>query len=283
MKTTLDHLPEHKRQELNWAVELIVEAVKPCMIILFGSYARGDWVEELADDGVHYQYQSDFDILVLTKTESRASKIEHKRSLHNSLQRVLTTPVGLIAEDVELVNHHLKKGQYFFSDIQREGILLYTNKSFILSSPREPNNREKKKLAEEDFKYWNDSAVGFVKGFHFYLGEKENNKAAFLLHQATESFYNAVLLVYTRYKPKIHDLLKLSQRVACLEPQFLRAFPEGTLEEKERFELLRKAYVDARYSPSYNISLEELEWLGERVAHLKSLTEKYCQEKIANY
>ena len=42
MKTSLEHLPEHKQQELQRAVEIIREQVNPDMLILFGSYARGD-------------------------------------------------------------------------------------------------------------------------------------------------------------------------------------------------------------------------------------------------
>ncbi len=49
MKTTLDQLPEDKQEELKSAVEIIREYTTPEMIILFGSYARGDWVEEKAE------------------------------------------------------------------------------------------------------------------------------------------------------------------------------------------------------------------------------------------
>ncbi|AQS38977.1 hypothetical protein Sps_03862 [Shewanella psychrophila] len=37
------------------------------------------------------------------------------------------------------------------------------------------------------------------------------------------------------------------------------------------------------YKPSYAITLEELEWLGERVAYLQALTERLCKAKIASY
>ena len=61
-------------------------------------------------------------------------------------------------------------------------------------------------------------------------------------------------------------------------------FPElSTEEEKEKFKLLRKAYVDARYKPSYTITKEQLDWLAERIQELQSLTEKLCEEKIASY
>ena len=55
MKTSLEHLPKNKQDELKHAVEIIPEQVNPEIIILFGSYARGDWVEEPAADGHHYK------------------------------------------------------------------------------------------------------------------------------------------------------------------------------------------------------------------------------------
>jgi len=56
-------------------------------------------------------------------------------------------------------------------------------------------------------------------------------------------------------------LEKLDQGVGSIEPKFLSAFPKATEEEKERFMLFSKAYVDACYKPSYTITREQLEWL----------------------
>lgn len=127
------------------------------------------------------------------------------------------------------------------------------------------------------------SAKGFYAGMRFYMEYGDNSIAAFQLHQATECFYSAMLLVYTRYKPNSHDFKKLGGRVAGIEPEFLTVIPMGTEEERQRFKLLRKNYVDARYKPSYVITLEELEWLGERVGYLQALTERLCKAKIASY
>ena len=78
MKTTLDHLPERQQQELaHVRATLLTEfeaalrkgaggtsdwrkGGKVLKIILFGSYARTDWVDE-PDNG----YLSDFDLLVI--------------------------------------------------------------------------------------------------------------------------------------------------------------------------------------------------------------------------
>ncbi len=49
------------------------------------------------------------------------------------------------------------------------------------------------------------------------------------------------------------------------------------------FELLKKAYVDARYKKSYKITKRELEYLAGRVRKLRTLTRKICREKIASF
>lgn len=280
MKTTVDHLPDHKREELHIIADFIRGEVRPEMIILFGSYARGDWVEERADDGVHYKYQSDYDILVVVEDARLADRSGYWLKVERDARQLVRTPVTLIAHDIEFVNRRLRKGQYFFSDIKKEGVLLHDSGRFQLAEPKELTPQERKHLAEEDFAYWMNGANGFSKQFQFAFDTGELNIAAFLLHQATERLFSAILLVYSRYKPSTHDLDTLAKQVAALDPRFLDAFPKGTEEERRRFELLRKAYVDARYKPSYQITRDELEWLAARVEHLRQRAETLCRERI---
>ncbi|WDD99617.1 HEPN domain-containing protein [Thalassomonas actiniarum] len=284
MKTSLAHLPENKQQELQRAVEIIREETELEMLILFGSYARGDWVEDLDPDTLHYRYQSDFDLLIVTETLQQANKIESNNKLTERLLKAIhRTPVSLIAEDIHFVNKRLRKSQYFYIDVKREGIILFDSGKFELADPVEITVQERKKLAQEDFEYWFGGASGFLKMYNSALSENELNIAAFLLHQVTERLYSAILLVFTRYKPSSHDLTKLARRVASAEPQFLTVFPQSTEEERARFKLLRKAYVDARYKPSFSITKQELTWLAQRVDYLQALTEKLCREKIASF
>ncbi|WP_097044328.1 hypothetical protein [Flagellimonas pacifica] len=63
--------------------------------------------------------------------------------------------------------------------------------------------------------------------------------------------------------------------------QRFAVFPKITDEEKHLFELLKRAYIDARYKmDEYTITKGELEYLAERVNELKRLTEKICKAKI---
>lgn len=79
MKQSLDHLPEGKRRELEFVVGVIRESFakaiayrtqprfrsgKLLKIVLFGSYARGDWV----DDPIG-RYHSDYDLPVVVDHE----------------------------------------------------------------------------------------------------------------------------------------------------------------------------------------------------------------------
>ena len=73
MKQDITHLPERKQQELKTITQIICDIAKPEMVILFGSYARDDWVEDKYDK-THYRYQSDFDILVLCKLAAKRRK-----------------------------------------------------------------------------------------------------------------------------------------------------------------------------------------------------------------
>ncbi|MCX4080016.1 nucleotidyltransferase domain-containing protein [Rickettsia rhipicephali] len=48
---------------------------KIALIILYGSYARGDWVKDMyTEDHITYSYTSDFDFLVEKKVNLRSMR-----------------------------------------------------------------------------------------------------------------------------------------------------------------------------------------------------------------
>ena len=96
------------------------------MIVLFGSYARGDWVEDVYVEGhITYEYKNDFDVLVIVKDRLYARRVitwdKVKRALNHS--RTINTWVTLIVHDVAEVNKALRRGWYFFTDI-RKGVVI---------------------------------------------------------------------------------------------------------------------------------------------------------------
>ena len=207
MKTSISHLPEHKQQELNNIVEYLKSELDLDMLILFGSYARGDWVEDLDEETLLYRYQSDFDLLIVTQTQGYAQKIEKDLQLSHRLNKHFQrTPVSLIAEDITFVNSRLRKSQYFYIDVLREGIVLFDAGKLELAEPKELTIKQRAFLAKEDYDYWFNSALEFIEDFQANCDKKRYPKAAFELHQATERLYSAIALVYTRYKRKSLNL-----------------------------------------------------------------------------
>lgn len=286
MATALHYLPEQKQQEINEIVQIICQSFEVGMIILFGSYARGDWVEECAEDQVHFKYQSDFDLLIIVSNTCKHTEQKIlERSIFNAVNKLSTikTPISVIVHNIDFINFHLKKAQYFFSDIKKEGIKLYDSGKFKLENAIEISQKERYQLAKEDFDNWFTNANDFYDGFNFYFDKNKYSQAAFLLHQVAERLYKCILLVFTRYKPNIHKLDELRKLTNPLDKRLIKIFPLATQEEMDRFTLLCNAYLDARYNKNYIISRDDLSLLAEEVTKLTHLTEIVCQEKINSF
>ena len=58
-------------------------------------------------------------------------------------------------------------------------------------------------------------------------------------------------------------------------------WPTDSKFEKRAYNLLREAYIKARYSREYVIGADELDWLAERVAMLQALVRELCTARIA--
>jgi hypothetical protein len=107
-----------------------------------------------------------------------------------------------------------------------------------------------------------------------------NKVAAFQLHQATERYYNTVQLCFTAYKPKLHNIEELGRRVVNLHPGFAGVFPREAPADDALFKQLKNAYVDARYSRTYDITHDELEVLRTRVLDLRERADRYGKEQL---
>ncbi|HVV68490.1 MAG TPA: HEPN domain-containing protein [Gammaproteobacteria bacterium] len=284
MKNSLEYLPSNKQIELADIVKIIMEISMPEMIILFGSYARNEWVEVKYDEN-YYRYQSDIDILVIVKTHSESTQAKLERDIEERIRKNvdIKTPVSVIVNDIDFVNKRLSRAQYFFTDIKNEGVLLYDSAKFQLKEARELSPAERKKFAQEDFNYWFSKAEKFISGFRFYLQNKDYTEAAFLLHQVTERLYSGILLVFIRYKPNTHDLYVLRKLANSVDYHLAQVFPLDNAENKRLFKLLKKAYVEARYRPNYTITHDELMKLYEQVEKLNKVGELICHEKINSF
>jgi len=284
VKELLTNLPQVKQEELEELTNVLSSFKLVEMVILFGSYARGNWVEDsYFEKGTTYEYRSDFDILVVLTHEDLKQKfrIEDKIKAELITTGKVNTPVSLIFHGIKQLNASLTMGNYFFRDIKEEGKVLYDSQKFKLANPKKLTPEQYQQKAQDYFDQWYESANDFLIGFNDFFKRDRFSKAAFELHQATERYYTTILLVFTDYRPKDHNLENLGIKVEMCDKQFA-IFPKSTDEQKRLFELLKRAYIDARYKmDEYEITKEELKYLSERVNELKRLTEAVCKAKIA--
>lgn len=280
MKTSFTHLPENKQAEIKFITAIIKDVVNPEMIILFGSYAKGTYKEHrFISKGVKYEYISDIDFLVITKNNHDNASVQESKIM--SLTEDLEQPINLEIHEIDYVNKGLEWGEYFWTDIVKEGILLLDNKTVQLLEPRELTVIERKEKAQRYFDNWFPQADEFIFGSKVYQGRGNSKIATFHLHQATECLYYSVLLVFTDYKPKVHNLWKLRKKSKPFSEELFFVFrAETDKTEKHLFELLKQGYIDARYREDFKITSQELQTLIERVGVMIPIVKKICQEKI---
>lgn len=296
MKTDLDHLPETKRQELDRALEILFRAFddttrnrtsprrqgRILKVVLFGSYARGDWVADPVGG-----YTSDYDLLVVVSCEELTDIAEYWVDADSRLQqayevaRQLTAPVHFIVHSLADVNQQLAKGRPFFTDIVRDGVLLHQSDDAEFARPEKLSPAAAYAESKENFEEWFESATDFGLAATEQVAKGKSKLAAFLLHQTAERLYHCILLTQTLYSSKSHNLNFLRSQAERVAPELIPAWPRAERFQKRSWELLRRAYVEARFSKHYAISDAELAWLSARIDDLRARVERSCRDYLA--
>ncbi|WP_349434272.1 HEPN domain-containing protein [Pararhizobium sp. A13] len=293
----LDHLPETKRRELGRVAEILFdefdEAQKGKLsdkrktgrilkLVLFGSYARGDWVEDHKSG-----YRSDYDLLVVVSAESFADPHDYWDRASERFVRELTvtrhldTPVNFIVHSLMDLNDQLARGRPFFTDIARDGVVLYEEPGFPLAAAKPLTPDDARAEAQRHFDHWFPLASHALKLAQDSMADDVTRDAAFMLHQASERLYHCVLLVRTLYSPKSHRLSFLRSHAERIDSRLIEAWPRDSRFARRCFARLDRAYVEARYSSQYAITAEELTWLVERLKVLKQVVATLCAERLA--
>lgn len=291
MKQLIKHLPQTTQEELNYLVESIARHIPKCaMVILYGSFARGGYVlwDEKIEFGVHTSYQSDLDLLVVTyESNARITEWQLEEKVVENYHRAFAhrrhaTP-QFIVEDINTLNKALDQSRYFYTDVVKEGIRLYTNGKFKLAEPHKLSYEEIKVIADEEFNKCYPFANGFLKHARIALEDKMYELGAFELHQACERYYYSIGLVFVNYRPKSHKLKDLESKCKRFSRNITRVFPLHTEFEKHCYDLLCRAYIESRYNIEYVVKKEELEYMLHRTELLKEITHTICTEQLIAY
>jgi len=297
MRSDLTHLPGGKRRELERVIEIFFQGFREVTqdatgrrktgrilkVILFGSYARGDWVDAPFDSN---QYISDYDILVIVNQKELTDRAryweETEQRLHDAYQveKFIRAPVNFLVHSLQQVNDGLSHGRLLFMEIAKDGVALYESDDRALAEPK-PKTPAQAYVAAKD--YFDDkfpAAMRWFEGAEFFQEKGYFSNAAFLLHQTTETLYKSVLLTLTFYAPRNPDVLALRSMAEGLDQRLFDAWPRGTHAERARYQKLKDAYRKGQHSKHFEISAEELDWLRVRIQILGERVHAVCTDRI---
>ncbi|MEW4401799.1 nucleotidyltransferase and HEPN domain-containing protein [Agrobacterium tumefaciens] len=293
MKSDIGHLPQTKQRELERVVRIIHEEFTGIVerskseakkdgriykIILFGSYARGTWVDE---PHTSKGYRSDFDILVIVSNKELADPRYWDKTTDRLMwDKEIETPVSLIVHGAREISNFLHDGQYFFVDLAREGVVLYEFDDRPLAEAKPLSPADALRVADGHFQRHFPDARDFADVAKYLVAKGNLHLAAFNLHQAVESAYNCYLLTLTNYSPASHNLKFLRGLSEGRDHRLIDIWPRDRQRFTTWYNILNEAYVKARYSKRFEVSEEALAWLQERTAELHALIETLCREHI---
>lgn len=296
MKDALDHLPERQQRELERIRTVLLEEFDRAIhagggpsqswrrdgrilkIILFGSYSRDDWV-----DAPETGYQSDFDILVIVSHE-KLTEISHywyvaedKIARDPAIGRI----VNLIVHTMGQVNQGLTQGQYFWTSVIQDGVELYALPGHAFTTPKPLKPVQALEMGQRYFSTWSGKIESALDLATYAIKSGKRKDAAFLLHQSVERAYACVLLVHAFHFPRSHNIKFLRSQAEALDNSLVTAWPRGHRQDRRRFEMLKRAYVEARYADDYDLSVEDLDWLSEASRRLRDLVQESCRGRIS--
>lgn len=295
MKDALDHLPERQQRELARIRSILLEEFdraihagggptqswrrdgKILKIILFGSYSRDDWV-----DAPETGYLSDFDILVIVSHEKLTEIANYWYVAEDKIERdpAIGRIVNVIVHTMAEVNSGLTQGQYFWRGVIKDGVELYALPGHPFATPKPLTPQEAADMAEKHQSEWLGKISEALAGAEFYAARQNVKDAAFLLHQAVERAYACFLLVHAFYFPRSHNIKFLRSQAETLDKALIAAWPREHRADRRRFEMLKRAYVEARYSDQYDLSAEDLAWLMDGARRLRDLVEAACRNRL---
>jgi predicted nucleotidyltransferase len=295
VRNDVDHLPQSQQDELARATQILMDefsiaisrATQPWKkngrvqkIILFGSYARNDWVDE-PENG----YQSDYDLLIIVSHADLTDIAEYWYVAEDKILRdaAIARPVNIIVHTLDEVNQGLTRGEYFWVDVAREGIALYDLPGAALAMPKPLTAVDAYEMASRYLVEWLPAIDRALATAASQAAQGEDNlgwrkDAAFTLHQAAERAYNCFLLIRMHYVPRSHNLKFLRSLAEDKEPRLIDSWPRATKVDRRRFELAKRAYVEARYSASYEIGSDDLKAITAAVHKLRENVESVSLE-----
>ena len=254
-------MPKLQEEQLAQITNKIVEIVNPEFIICYGCRITEmkDWGSFIDRGGYRLRIHPTYDLLIVVSADDKRHDYEIVQLVEQ--QSIYPVSIHCIAHKINYVNDAIKANSIFYYSVTRKGKVLYnSDREVLLPCPDiQMNSRssEWNRLFKQANHFLSLASHSFSCSWH--------NQAAFLLHQAVENACNAMIRFFTGYHSTTHNLVRLIAITETFSFAPASVFPGVTKEETELLNLLNKAYSDARYKDDYDIPVDKVGVLLERV------------------
>ena len=270
--------PDTDEPVVQHLISIIVQAIAPEKIFLVSKYAECIFTEHICNTP-HHPFLQDisYELAVVAAAGEKRTEAELQDIIENRCQA--TAPVTALIFPEPKFRQLMEAGHPYIQKLLTKAGLLHDAGNIPLHMPPGPGSYThagRKDELQQRLKF----ARSCQEGVSFYLNLHQLTMAAFLLHQAAEHLYTAMLFAATGYRLQTHNLDKLLRSTRCFSIELILLFPRNTPEEAHLFQLLQKAYVDARYKTDYHITEPELQVLAGRVAKMMNIVQEECNSRL---
>jgi len=300
LNLSLVHLSPKQQQALARARDIILEELKAKVeskgtskakryrllkLILFGQFTRGT-----GSSNIPPGTRSGMNLLVIVSHRDLTGMSAFWEEVEDRIvnDQPIKWPATLIIHTLPDVNRHLKDGAYFFTEIIQHGIMIHEDIELgkdgrpknILARPMSLDSEIVCEMGLELHSHWRNAArqALFLAKVSIAQGVEWNRSSAFQLNQAAESAYRMFLLTVTQYAPASHNLGKLRSLAGAIDPRIDEAWAPLQKPYSQYFQLLQRAYLEARYSSDYETGADILAWQADRIELLINLADTLCLE-----
>lgn len=164
----------------------------------------------------------------------------------------------------------LNRGDYFALKVLSEAGKLSTEHKDLFSA----FVSAEKTLAPPAVDAWLNRCNEFIAGAQLYIVRKQPRMAAFLLHQAAEQAYTAIVCKATGLRPQTHNLLRMHRYAGFFTPGLTQLFPDHADKNECLLHRLQKAYINCRYSEDFYLPVKKINELADKITLLRGMAEK---------
>jgi HEPN domain-containing protein len=304
------HLPPDRRAALARIVDIAREAFAVAVsrgtqpwkrsgeihrIVLFGPLAASG--PSIADGPASGEAACDYTVLIVVSHRNLVTMPKYWRPAEDAIRYdpAIDRPVTMIVQAQDDVDAGIARGDAFWTGIARAGIALYERPgaapvvpaAMPLPAPSLDDGGDNAGMADlaaqsaqtpdDLLRSWAARIDDAIRVARFCQETDNRRDAAFMLHQAAERAYFCHLLVRGQYAPRTHNLTFLRSLAEASEPRLVPSWARVAKADRRRFDLVKRAYVDARYTPDYAIEIEDLDAIAASVQGLRDTVTALCR------